>query len=88
VRPVVIVVVLPLSQLVVEQVDVVADPIAVQELVELLVIDAVRAFDLAIQSRCPDSDVHVADVQAFEVPVESRLERSAIVRLDHMVVLA
>jgi hypothetical protein len=45
---VVIVVVLPLTQLVVEQVAVVGDPVSIQELVELLVIDPIRALDLAV----------------------------------------
>ena len=38
-RPVVIVVVLPLPQLLVKQVDVVADAVLVQELIKLLVIN-------------------------------------------------
>ena len=40
-RAVVIVVVLPLAQLLVEQVNVIADAVLVQELVKLLVVDAV-----------------------------------------------
>ena len=40
-RPVVIVVVLPLAQLLVEEVNVVGDASLVQQLIELLVIDAV-----------------------------------------------
>jgi len=48
VRPVVIVVVLPLPQFVVEQVNVLGDAVAVEELVELLVVDAVRSVDLAV----------------------------------------
>jgi hypothetical protein len=43
---VVIVVVLPLTQLVVEQVAVVGDPVSIQELAELLVIDPMRALTL------------------------------------------
>ena len=39
----VIVVVLPLSQLVVEQMDVIADAILIEQLIELLVVDAVRS---------------------------------------------
>ena len=39
--PVVIVVVLPLAQFLIEQVNVVGDPALVKELVELLVVDAV-----------------------------------------------
>jgi len=83
-RAVVIVVLLPFAQLLVEQPNVIADAVFVEELVELLVINAVRAFDLAIQPRRPGSDVHVADVQAFEVPVESRLELGPVVRLNHL----
>jgi hypothetical protein len=45
----VIVVVLPFAQLLVEQMDVVADAVVIEELVELLVIDTVRSFDLAIE---------------------------------------
>jgi hypothetical protein len=45
--PVVIVVVLPLSQLVIEQVNVVRNTVTVEQLVELLVVDPVRALDLA-----------------------------------------
>ena len=44
-RSVVIVVVLPLAKLVVEEVDVVADAVFVEQLIELLVVDAMRAFD-------------------------------------------
>ncbi len=40
-RPVVIVVVLPLPQLLAEQVNVVGDPVLIEELVELLVINPV-----------------------------------------------
>jgi hypothetical protein len=40
VRTVVIVVVLPLPQLVIEQVNVVGDPVLVEELIELPVVDA------------------------------------------------
>jgi hypothetical protein len=44
-RSVVIVVVLSLAQLLVEEVDVVRAAVLVQELVELLIVDAVRPFD-------------------------------------------
>jgi hypothetical protein len=44
----IIVVVLPLTQLLVEQVDVVGDAVPVEELVELLVIHPVRALDFAV----------------------------------------
>ena len=57
VRPVVIVVVLPLFQLVVKQMNVVRNPVAIEELVELLVVDAMGAFDLAVQVWCARSNV-------------------------------
>jgi hypothetical protein len=41
VRPVVIVVVLPLAQLLVEEVNVIADAVFVEELIELLVVNPV-----------------------------------------------
>lgn len=47
--PVAIVVVLPLAQLLVVQLNVVGDPVLVQELVELLVVDPVGAFHFAVQ---------------------------------------
>ena len=53
----VIVVVLPFTQLLVEQVDVVADAVLVEELIELLVIDAMRPLDLAIEVGCPRADI-------------------------------
>ena len=69
-RPVVIVVVLPLAQLLVEQVNVVGDAVLVQELVELLVIDPVRAFDLAVQVRGARTDIDVADLESVQMPVK------------------
>ena len=48
-RPLVIVVILPLAQLVVEQVNVVGDAVLVQELIEVLVVETVRSFDLTVQ---------------------------------------
>ena len=62
VRTMVIVVVLPLAELLVKQVDVVGDPVLVEELIELLVIDPVRPFDLAVQVRCPRADINMPDV--------------------------
>jgi hypothetical protein len=59
----VIVVVLPLPQLLIEQellieqVDIVGYPMAIEQLVELLVIHAMRAFDFAVEPRCPRADV-------------------------------
>ena len=78
-RPVVIVVILPLFQLGVEEVNVVGDAVLVEELVELLVIDAVRPLDFAIEMRCPRANVDMTDVEGLEMPVEVRLEFGAIV---------
>ena len=49
VRPMVIVVVLPLPQLVVQQVNVVGDATGVEQLIKLVVVDPMRAFDLPVQ---------------------------------------
>jgi hypothetical protein len=64
----VIVIVLPFFELRVEEVNVVRDPVAIEELVELLVVDAMRTFDLAVQMWSPRPDVHVPDVELFEMP--------------------
>ena len=44
----VIVVVLPLTQLLVEQVDIVGDAVPIEQLVELLIVHAMRALDLTV----------------------------------------
>lgn len=44
----VIAIVLPLTQFLIEQMDVVGDAVPVEELVELLVIHAMRTLDLAL----------------------------------------
>jgi hypothetical protein len=43
---------------------------------EFLVVDAVRALDLAIQMRGPGTHVHVPDIRRLEIPVVLRLEPS------------
>ena len=43
-----IVVILPLTQLLIEQMDVIGDAVLIEQLVELLVIHAMRALDLAV----------------------------------------
>ena len=80
----VIVVVLPLTQLLVEQVDIVADAVLVKELVELLVIDAMRPFHLAIEPRRARANVDVPNIESLEVPVELRLKLGTVVRLHHV----
>jgi hypothetical protein len=61
-RTVVIVIVLPLPQLLIEQVDIVGDAACVQELVELLVIDAMGPFAFAIEVRSSGANVGVAHI--------------------------
>jgi hypothetical protein len=70
VRAMVIVVVLPFALLLVEEVNVIADAVLVEELVELLVVDAMRPLDLTIETRRTRTDVDVADVEPLEVPME------------------
>jgi hypothetical protein len=79
--PVVILIVLPFAKFVVEQVDIIADAVLVEELVKLLLVDAVRTFDLAIQTWCFRTDVDVADDMFLQVPVEVGLELGAVIRL-------
>lgn len=53
-----------------------------QEAVELFGVDAVRSFDLAVQSRRVRPDAHVADALVEQMPVEGRAEFRAIIGLD------
>src|SRR5262249_21935775 len=62
----------------VEQVNVVGHASLVEELVELLVVDSVRALDLAVQVRRPGPDVHMVNIETRHVPVELRLEPGAV----------
>src|SRR5262245_49036784 len=77
----VIVIVLPFAQLVIEQVNVVGDAALIEELVELLVVDTMRSFDFPVEMWGPRPDVDVPDIAIFEMPVEVRLELGAVVRL-------
>jgi hypothetical protein len=79
----VVVEVLPLAQLVVEELGVV-DHHPVQELVELFGVDAVGALDLAVEPRCPGLDVVVADALVQQVIVEQGRELGAVVGLDDL----
>ena len=58
----IVVVILPFTQLLVEQMDVVADAILIEQLVELLVIDSVRPLHFAVQARGAGAYVTVPDV--------------------------
>ena len=53
-----------------------------QELIELLLVGAVRSLDLPVQLRGPGFDVDVADAVVGQMPVEERLELMATVRAD------
>lgn len=75
---IVVVVVLPLLESVVEQADVV-DDLAFQEPVELLGVDPVRSLDLAVEARSRRFDPDVADALVDEVPVEGLPELVAVV---------
>ena len=80
--PIEVVVVLPLAQLLVEQVDALANGADFQELVELLVVDSMGPLYLAIESGRSRSNVDVPDVEVFEVPAKFRLKLRTVVRLD------
>jgi hypothetical protein len=80
---VVVVEVLPLPQLVVEDLGVV-DHHPVQELVELLVVDAMGALDFAVEPRGPGFDVVVADASVQQVVMEQGLELSPVICLDDL----
>jgi hypothetical protein len=80
---VVVVEVLPLAELVVEDLGVVDDH-AVQQAVELLGIDAVGPLDLAVQPRRPRLDVDMAGAFVQDVPVEAGAELDPVVGLDDL----
>ncbi len=78
----IVVIILPLPQLLVEEMNIVRDAVLVQELVELLVIDAMGSLHLAVEARRTRADIDVPNVEPLEVPVELRLELGAVVSLD------
>jgi hypothetical protein len=61
-----------------------AIPSQSRKLVELLVVDAMGSFDFAVQVWCSRADVHMANVELLERPVEMRSELRAIVGLNDM----
>jgi hypothetical protein len=79
----VVVVVLPLLELVVEQLGVVEDD-AVEQAVELLGVDAVGTLDLAVEAGCAGLDIDVTDAIVEDVPVEHGAELGAVVGLDDL----
>ena len=62
VRAMIIVVVLPFTHFFIKQVDVVRDTVLIDQLVELLVVDTVRALDLAVQVRRCWADIDMPDI--------------------------
>ena len=52
--------------------------------VELLAVDAVRAFHLAVEPRGGGLDVDVADPAVGQVPVERGLEFGPVIGLDRL----
>jgi hypothetical protein len=78
---VVVVVVLPVFEAGVEDVDVVDDD-AVEQSVELFGVDAVAALYLAVEAWSAGLDVDVLDALVEHMPVEHRREFGAVVGLD------
>jgi hypothetical protein len=62
--------------------DVIADAVLVEELVELLVIDTVRSLDLTVQAGCARANVNMPDVAGLDVPMKLRLELGAVIGLN------
>ena len=79
-RTVVVVVVLPLLQLLGEQVGVV-DDLAFEETVELNGVDPVGSLHFAVQSRCPGFDLDMVNAFVEQVPMERGAEFGSVVGL-------
>jgi hypothetical protein len=75
--------VFPFLELLVEEAGVV-DHDAIEEPVELLGVDAVGSFHLAVEPGGGRLDVGVADAAVEDVPVEGALELGAVVGLDDL----
>lgn len=78
---IVVVIVLPFLKFVVEEVDVV-DDLAFEEPVELLGVDPMGTFDLAIEPGGGRFDIDVIDALIEQVPVEDLPELFAVIGLD------
>ena len=79
--PVVVVVVLPFLEFLVEQAGVVLND-AVEQAVELFGVDAVRTLHFSVESGGGRPDVDMADALVKHMPVEAGLELGAVVGLD------
>ena len=75
--------VLPFLEVLVEGTGVVDDD-ALEEPVELFLVDAVRSFHLSVQTRCGRADVEVADPAVEQVPMEGPLKLGPIEFLRHV----
>ena len=80
----IVVVVLPFTQFLVEQMDVIADAILIPATGRTPVVDAVRPLHFAVQPGCAGPNVTVPDVSTLQVPMELRLEFCAVVGLHDM----
>src|SRR5262249_29259059 len=77
-----VVIVLPFTKLLVEEVNVVADAVFVEKTVELAVVHPMRPFDLAVEVGRTRTDVNVPDVLRLQMKVETGLKFRAIVGLN------
>ncbi len=73
----IVVVVLPFLEFLVERTDVAEDD-TVEQAVELFGVDAVGAFDLAVEPRGGGTDVDMTDALVEQVPVKRRLELGSV----------
>ena len=78
---IVVVVVFPLLETFGEEVRIV-DDFAFEESIELVGIDAMRAFHFADQTWSSGTDLDVPDAHVEQVPMKRRAEFLAVVRLD------
>ena len=81
--PVVVVEVLPLAQLVVEHLGIV-DHHPLQQPVELLGVDAMRALHLAVEPRGAGLDVDMAGASVQDMPVEAGAELDTVFGLEDL----
>ncbi len=78
---IVVLVVFPLLKSLVEGVRIV-DDFTFEQSIELVGIDALRAFDFAFQSRGSGTDLDVSDAHVEQVSMKRRAEFLAVVRVD------
>ncbi len=69
-RSMVIVIVFPLSQVLVKELDVVGNPTLIEHLIKLLIVHAMRALHFPVEVGGAWSNIHMANVFGFEMPVK------------------